>query len=125
MKKLSNCNNIVITTLIIIGTFIVFFYLYVYGYKNEGFINFDGNQTVWDKKNDLENKLNDIKVSNQQSLKVPSNPVSSCPLLTTYGKDACLNGINKEKIKCKWNGSPTTYSGSSITMSTGGQCSDF
>ena len=46
MKKLTKCNNIVITSLIIIGTFLLFFYLYVYGYKNEGFYNFNGRRTI-------------------------------------------------------------------------------
>lgn len=56
MKKLTKCNNIVITSLIVIGTFIIFFYLYVYGYKNEGFINFSGRRTILDQKSDLESQ---------------------------------------------------------------------
>jgi hypothetical protein len=76
----------------VIGTFIVFFYLYVYGYKNEGFINFDGNQTIWDKKNDLENKLNDIKVSNQAPLNPPPKNTNFFNIL--YRNDNYGNGSN-------------------------------
>ena len=104
MKKLSNCNNIVITTLIIIGTFIVFFYLYVYGYKNEGFINFDGNQTVWDKKNYLENKLNDIKYNKLPPLEeLQPRTYKSCDALTSRGASSCNSGITSTNQRCFWN----------------------
>jgi hypothetical protein len=121
MKKLKSCNNVVITSLIVIGTFIVFFYLYVYGYKNEGFINFDGNQTIWDKKNDLENKLNDIKVSNQAPLNPPPKN-TNCGNLTEYGEEECNKHIDKQGIRCKWNSHLTSYYGGTVTNSQGGQC---
>jgi len=56
MKKLTKCNNVVITSLIVIGTFIVFFYLYVYGSNNEGFTNNSGNPKNKDKMSDSKSK---------------------------------------------------------------------
>jgi hypothetical protein len=119
MKKLTKCNNIVITSLIIVGTFVLFFYLYVYGYKNEGFYNFNGRRRLGDYKNILEN---------QNAPTYPSKPIPTngtfhdCNVLTDYGQGACNNGVTMEHLKCKWNSSPTSYSGSSIQMSTGGIC---
>ena len=119
MKKLTKCNNVVITSLIIIGTFLAFFYLYVYGYKNEGFINISGRRTIGDIKNDVDNKNNPTYASKQ----VPQNgKFHSCVVLTDYGQEICNNGITMEHLKCKWDGSPTSYSGSSVQMSTGGKC---
>jgi len=119
MKKLIKCNNVVITSLIIIGTFIVFFYLYVYGYRNEGFINIPGRRTFWDQKNDIENQ----NAPTYAPLNPPANGTyHDCDVLTTYGQTACINGVTMEHIKCKWNSSPTSYSGQSVQMSTGGKC---
>ena len=119
MKKLKKCNNIVITSLIVIGTFIIFFYLYVYGYKNEGIINFSGKQTIIDKKNNLENQNAKIYPSKP----IPTNGTfHNCDVLTDYGQTTCNNGVTMEHLKCRWNSSPTSYSGSSIKISTGGIC---
>jgi len=116
MKKLTKCNNVMITSLIVIGTFIVFFYLYVYGYKNEGFNNFNGRQTSGD-------KIQPIINNQRKPLAAPQNgKFHDCGVLTSYGEATCNNGITMEHIKCKWDGSPTNYAGSSVTMSTGGKC---
>jgi hypothetical protein len=123
MKKLTKCNNVMITSLIIIGTFILFFYLYVYGYRNEGFINISGKRTPWDKKSDIETQIATQNAASYPALNPPANGTfSDCGLLTEYGQSACINGVTKEHIKCKWNSSPTSYSGQSVQMSTGGKC---
>ena len=112
------CNNIMITSLIVIGTFIIFFYLYVYGYKNEGFNNFSGKRTIGDYKNNLEKPT-----TTNSSKHIPTNGTfHECDVLTDYGQGPCNNGVTMEHLKCKWNSSPTSYSGSSIQMSTGGIC---
>jgi hypothetical protein len=117
MKKLTKCNNVMISSLIIIGTFIVFFYLYVYGYKNEGFINISGRQTIRDQKSSPSSPT--YPTSNN----IPQNGTfHDCNVLTTYGQSTCNNGVTMENIKCRWNSSPTSYSGSSVQMSTGGIC---
>ena len=196
MKILTKCNNVVTICLMVVGICIIFFYLYIYGYRNEGFYNydgsntymnspygygynpygygsnsygygsnsynynpyeynpyvstgynydndsnshgsnsylsngyngyfdnsknswgynFDGNQTIWDKKNELENLLDDIKVSQQKKLPVPSiGTYHSCDVLTSYGNNVCNSGITMEHIKCKWN--------NAVKNSMGGQC---
>ena len=119
MKKLIKCNNVVITSLIIIGTFIVFFYLYVYGYRNEGFINIPGRRTILDQKSDLETQNAPVYPTNPP----PTNgKFHDCDVLTTYGQATCNNGVTMEHIKCKWNSSPTSHTGSSVQISTGGVC---
>jgi uncharacterized membrane protein len=97
--------------------------LYVYGYKNgnEGFYNFDGNRTIWDKKSDLENKIQPTINNQRKPLEAPQQ-ITSCGNLTEYGENECIKHIDKQGIKCKWDSSPTSYSGSSVKMSTGGQC---
>ena len=80
-----------------------------YGY------NYDGNQTIWDKKNELENILDDIKVSHQQPLHIPQiGTYHSCDVLTSYGNNVCSSGITMENQKCKWN--------NTVKNSMGGQC---
>jgi hypothetical protein len=122
MKKLTKCNNVVITSLIVIGTFIVFFYLYVYGSNNEGFINIGGSPNIGDKISEIKSKHNNNNVTNSTNSPPTNGKFHGCGVLTEYGEQACINGVTMENIRCKWNSSPTTYSGSSIQMSTGGEC---
>ena len=104
MKKLSKCNNIVTSSLIIIGIFIVFFYLYVYGYKNEGFINFDGNKTPGDVKSSLEGKLQAIKYNKLPPLEeLQPRTYKSCDALTSRGASSCNSGITSTNQRCFWN----------------------
>jgi len=85
------------------------------GNSNSWGYNFDTNQTIWDKKNELENLLDDIKVSKQQPLHVPQiGTYHSCDVLTTYGNNVCSSGITMEHLKCKWN--------NTVKNSMGGQC---
>jgi len=121
MKKLTKCNNVVITSLIVIGTFIVFFYLYVYGSNSEGFNSIGSSPSIGDKISEIKSKHNNNITYPEKD--IPTNgKFHSCGVLTDYGQQACNNGVTMENIRCKWNSSPTTYSGSSIQMSTGGEC---
>jgi hypothetical protein len=119
MKKLTKCNNVVITSLIVVGIFIILFYLYVYSFNNEGFINIGSSPNIRD-------KISEIRSNNAVTYAkkdIPENgKFHSCDVLTDYGQEACRNGVTMENIRCKWDSSPTTYSGSSVKMSTGGQC---
>ena len=126
MKKLIKCNNVMINSLIIIGIFIVFFYLYSSIYSIEGFYNFDGTRTIWDKKSDLETKLDKKRAEYERKVNPVPTPQKgtyhSCGVLTSYGKSECNAGRTMEGQRCLWDTQPTNYQGGGITNSVGGTC---
>ena len=115
-----------INYLIVIGIFIVFFYLYSSTYVIEGLYSFDGTRTNSDIKSDLATKL-DKQKSDYQRKTNPLQPLQagtykSCDMLTTRGASDCNAGRTSTGQRCFWNNKQTNYQGGTVTNSEGGIC---
>jgi hypothetical protein len=113
-------------SLIVIGIFIVFFYLYTYTSSIEGFYNFDNTRTNSDIKSDLETKIDKKKAEYQLKYNplqpLPAGTYTSCNALTTRGESQCNIGKTNTGQRCFWNKNQKSYSGGSVTNSMGGIC---
>jgi hypothetical protein len=105
-------------SLIVIGIFIVFFYLYTYTNTIEGFYNFDNTRTMSDIKSDLETKIDKKKAAYQlehNPLPIPQKgSYKICDALTSYGSTNCNAGMTSTGQRCFWN--------NTVNNSAGGIC---
>jgi hypothetical protein len=107
-----------INSLIVIGIFIVFFYLYSSTYIIEGLYNFDGTRTNSDKLSDLQTKLDNKRAAYERKVNPVPTPQKgtyhSCDALTGYGESQCNAGRTMEGQRCFWN--------NKVKNSAGGIC---